>query len=125
MSITETVKIELNYGVTGKFRCEIPSERLIWYHQAPAPIEDVLQKTQQVLKNPLELPPLDLAVVPGDKITITVDYQVPAVSEIINSVWEFLSDCGIEAADVTVLQTQSGDPELHQKLQAAVSKELR
>ncbi|WP_339734192.1 lactate racemase domain-containing protein [uncultured Gimesia sp.] len=125
MSITETVKIELNYGFTGKFRCEIPSERLICYHQAPAPLENVLQSTEQVLNNPLELPPLDLAVVPGDKLTITVDFQVPAASEIINAVWEFLSDCGIEAGDVTILQTQSGDPELNQKLKDAISKELQ
>lgn len=125
MSPTETVKIELNYGFTGEFRCEIPSERLIWFHQAPAPVENVFQATQQVLTNPLELPPLDLAVVPGDKITITIDFQVPAVTEIINSVWEFLTDCGIEAGDVTILQTQSGDPDLHQRLKDAISKELQ
>ncbi len=125
MSITETVKVELNYGYTGEFQCEIPAERLIWYQQAPAPLEDVPLKTQQVLNNPLELPPLDLALIPGDKITIIVDHETPVVDEIINSVWDFFSDCGIEATDVTILQAQSGTLDLQQKLMNIVNPELK
>ncbi|QDU07307.1 lactate racemase domain-containing protein [Gimesia aquarii] len=125
MSITETVKVELNYGYTREFQCEIPTERLIWYQQAPPPLEDVPLKTQHVLNNPLELPPLDLAVIPGDKITIVVDRETPVVDEIINSVWDFFSDCGIEAADVTILQAQSGSLNLQQKLMDSVNPELK
>ena len=75
MSLTDTVKIELKYGQTGDFQCEIPSERVICYHQSPEPLSDVKQKMQQALNSPLELPPLNLAIVPGDKITILVDPQ--------------------------------------------------
>tara|TARA_R110002095_G_scaffold153014_2_gene133046 strand:- start:1287 stop:2528 length:1242 start_codon:yes stop_codon:yes gene_type:complete len=125
VSISETVKVKLNYGSTGEFRCEIPTERVIWYHQAPAPLEDVLLKTQQALNSPLELPPLNLAIVPGDKITVIVDYQTPAVCEIINSLWSSFSSCGIEAGDVTILQSPAAQPELQQKLKAAVVPELQ
>jgi nickel-dependent lactate racemase len=123
--MTETVNIELNYGFNGTFQCEIPSERLIHYHQAPAGIDDVAARMKQVLNSPLELPPLDLAVVPGDKITIAVDYQAPAAAEIINSVWDYFSDCGIEAGDVTILQTSSESSMLQEKLKAAVNSELQ
>ena len=125
MSISETVKVKLNYGSTGEFRCEIPTERVIWYHQAPAALEDVLLKTQQALNNPLELPPLNLAIVPGDKITVIVDYQTPAVSEIINSLWSYFSSCGIEAGDVTILQSPTAQSDLQQKLKDAVAPELQ
>ncbi len=125
MSISETVKVKLNYGYTGEFHCEIPTERLIWQHQAPAPLENVALKTQQVLNSPLELPPLDLAVVPGDKITIVVDHQTPAVDEIINSLWSYFTDCGIEAGDVTILQSQSTPSEFVPKLKDAVATELQ
>lgn len=125
MSILETVKVKLNYGYTGEFHCEIPKENLVWYHRAPASLENVLLKTQQVLSSPLELPPLDLAVIPGDKITIVVDHRVPAVDEIINAVWNFFSDCGIEANDVTVLQTQFVSQEFQDQLKSAVHEELQ
>ncbi|MFH1302852.1 MAG: lactate racemase domain-containing protein [Planctomycetota bacterium] len=125
MSISETVKVKLNYGYTGEFQCEIPAERLIWYHRAPAPLENVLLKTQQALNNPLELPPLNLAIVPGDKITVIVDDQTPAVSEILNSLWNYFSGCGIEAGDVTILQSPSAQSDLQQKLKDAVAPELQ
>lgn len=125
MSLTDTVKIELKYGQTGEFQCEIPSERLICYHQSPAPLADVTQKMQQALNSPLELPPLNLAIVPGDKITILVDPQVPAAGEIINAVWAYLSGCGISAGDLTILQTAT-DPESDiPKLRDSVTGELQ
>ncbi|MCA9004424.1 MAG: DUF2088 domain-containing protein [Planctomycetaceae bacterium] len=123
--MTETVKIELKYGFDGSFQCEIDSERLIHYHQAPDSIENVAARMQQVLNAPLELPPLDLAIVPGDKITIAVDYQAPAAAEIINAVWDYFNECGIEAGDVTILQTPSESSELQEKLKAAVNSELQ
>ncbi len=123
--MTETVKIELNYGFDGTFQCEIPSERLVHYHQSPVGIDDVASRMQQVLNSPLELPPLDLAVVPGDKITIPVDYQAPAAAEIINAVWDYFNECGIEAGDVTILQTRSETSDLQEKLKAAVTPELQ
>lgn len=123
--MTETVKIELKYGFDGTFQSEIDSDRLIHYHQAPDGIENVAARMQQVLNAPLELPPLDLAIVPGDKITIAVDYQAPAAAEIINSVWDYFIECGIEAGDVTILQTRSESSVLQEKLKAAVNSELQ
>ena len=125
MSTSESVKVKLNYGYSGEFHCEIPTERLICYHQAPEPLEDVLLATQQVLNSPLELPPLDLAVVPGDKITIVVDHQTPAVATIINALWIYLSDCGIEAGDLAILQSQSTPPDVQQKLKESIAAELQ
>lgn len=125
MSIPDTVKIEMKYGLNGEFQCEIPTERLISYHQSPAPLESISRATTEALKNPLELPPLNLAVVPGDKLTIAIDFQVPTVSEIINAVWDYVSQCGIDASDVTILQTQSNNAELQETLRQAVAQELQ
>jgi len=125
VSTLESVQVKLNYGYNGEFCCEIPAERVICYHQAPAPLEDILQATQQILNSPLELPPLDLAVVPGDKITIVVDHQTPSVAEIMRALWEYFSDCGIEAGDLTILQSQSTPSDVQQKLKDAVATELR
>ncbi|MFK7778421.1 MAG: lactate racemase domain-containing protein [Gimesia sp.] len=125
MSILESVLVKLNYGTTGEFSCEIPTERIICYHKAPAPLEDVLQATKQALNSPLELPPLDLAVVPGDKITIIVDYEAPSVAKIIQSLWDYFSDCGIEGSDVTILLSQSTPADVQQKLKEDVPVELQ
>lgn len=125
MSLTDTVKIELKYGQTGDFQCEIPSERVICYHQSPEPLSDVKQKMQQALNSPLELPPLNLAIVPGDKITILVDPQAPEAWAIIDAVWAYLLKCGISIEDLTILQaaidSEGGAPDL----QNSVSDELQ
>lgn len=125
MSLEDTVKIELKYGQTGEFHTEIPSERLICYHQPPEPLADVTQKMQQALNSPLELPPLNLAIVPGDKITIVVDPQVPVAGEIINAVWAYLSECGIAASDLTILQAALEPASSTPRLQDAVTEELQ
>jgi len=127
VSLEDTVKIELKYGQTGEFQCEIPSERLICYHRPPEPLADIAQKMQQTLNSPLELPPLNLAIVPGDKITILVDPQVPVAGEIINAVWSYLSECGIAAGDLTILQAatdpESGTPQLQDSVIAELQQQ--
>lgn len=125
VSISETVNVKLNYGYTGEFHCEIPTEKLVCYHQAPASLENVSNEIQRVLSSPLELPPLDLAVIPGDKITIVIDHRTPVAAEIINSLWNFFSNCGIKGADVTLLQTQSTSQDHQQTLMSAVNPELQ
>ena len=125
MSLTDTVKIELKYGQTGDFQCEIPSERVICYHQSPEPLSDVKQKMQQALNSPLELPPLNLAIVPGDKITILVDPQAPEAGVIIDAVWAYLLKCGISIEDLTILQAAVDSEGGASELQNSVSDELQ
>ena len=125
MSLTDTVKVELKYGHTGEFQCEIPAERLIYYHRPPAALADVSQKMQQALNSPLELPPLNLAIVPGDKVTILVDPFSPVVGEIINAVWSYLTGCGIDAGDVTILQAAVDSSNRAPELKESVAEELQ
>lgn len=125
VSPSESVKVKLNYGQDGEFHCEIPEDRLICYHRAPESLEDILQATLQVLNNPLELPPLDLAIVPGDKITLVIDHQTPSIVEILNSLWNYFSDCGIEAKDVTILQSQSTPSDVQEQLKEKITSELQ
>jgi nickel-dependent lactate racemase len=59
--------------------------------------------TLNALAEPLDFPPLAAATVPGDRVAIAVDENVPCVGAVVRGAVEAFQRAGIEAADIFVV----------------------
>lgn len=100
-------RISLDYGSSARWEGAIPSERLLHVHQGPAPQLDPQGAIQEGLRQPLEFPALELALVPDDRIVVVLDRGIPSAAEIINAVWSSMVPAGIDPTHVTILQPAS------------------
>jgi nickel-dependent lactate racemase len=75
--------------------CEIPRGE---------PLIDVSKAAEAALEQPLDFPPLAKALVPGDKVAITLADAVPQAATIIARVVNLLLAADIRPNDVTVLE---------------------
>jgi nickel-dependent lactate racemase len=91
---------------------EVPEDRLVgeWHGPAGVAPGDVERLVLDALEQPRLYPPLRQAVVPGDRVVIALDPQVPQASAILRGVCGTLQGAGVEASAITVLATR--DPAL-------------
>ena len=64
---------------------------------------DVSAATAAALAQPLEFPPLAKAVVPGDRVVLALDHDVPCGQQIIAALCECLVFAGLNPSDLTLL----------------------
>ncbi len=96
--------ISLEYGTTGCWEGEIGGDRLLLHHSGPAPLRDVRGAIRESLASPIEFPALHQAVVPGDRIALVLDRNVPSSAEIVAEVCAVLLTAGLEPDHLHVLQ---------------------
>jgi hypothetical protein len=91
---------------------ELPEERLVaeWHGPAGVAAADVHRLVVEALENPRQYPPLRQAVVPGDRVVIALDIEVPEIRGVLAAVCETLQQAGVEAGAITVLAS-AGAPE--------------
>jgi hypothetical protein len=96
----------LSYGLNSTIEYEPPqSARLVrWEGPRDEPIRDVRTATAAALAQPLGFPPLGRAIVPGDKVVLALDGDVPRAAEIVAAAVEALVDGGVNASNITILQ---------------------
>ena len=99
-----TTSRSLSYGVKGRFALEVPAGALAGTHFAPESLDEVAAAAAAAIAEPLDYPALREAVVPGDRVVIALQSNLPAAAAIVASVWEVLSDRGVRAEDVLILQ---------------------
>jgi nickel-dependent lactate racemase len=99
--------ISLEYGTTGCWEGEIAGDRLLLHHAGPAPLRDVRAAIRESLESPIEFPALHQAVVPGDRIVLVLDRNVPSAAEIVAEVCAVLLTAGVEPDHVQILQPAS------------------
>ncbi len=105
--------MSLKYGSQGRFSLEIDSERVVASPPAPEPNPRFAEELEQALAHPLDFPPLEQAVIPGDRVTIALDRYTPESPAIIKAVWNVLSRRDVRPEDVLILQPAERDaPEL-------------
>lgn len=104
-----TQTIQLNYGQS-HWEQTFDSERVIEVCNAPASIEDISTEIQAALNSPLEYPPLEQAVVEGDKIILAFDPETPQCEILIKEIWDVLNRRGVQASDITLLQPTVTNP---------------
>lgn len=93
----------LNYGFTGRFQFQLEPGRVLAAHPAPTPLKQPRAQIAAALTQPLEYPPLDQCVIPGDRIVLVLERHVPCAVELIAEVWAALERRGVQPADVTIL----------------------
>jgi nickel-dependent lactate racemase len=86
---------------------EIPEERLIALWSGPPGVTgtDAERLVLEALENPHEYPPARQAVVPGDRVVIAFDPEVPEPRAALSAIVQVLQRAGVEAGSITVLLT--------------------
>ena len=92
-------------GIDQKLERDLPADRLIARCGVPAaePLGDVRLATRRALQQPLGFPPLAQAVVPGDRVVLALDRDVPEAGPILAELFDCLLERGLSAADITLL----------------------
>ncbi len=101
----------LHYGRSATLALEIPSHALL-ADTARVPglaLEDPAAAAFAALANPAGYPALSRAVVPGDRVVISVDPGVPQALSIVAGVVRTLIDAGVAAGDILVLSARAPD----------------
>jgi len=78
--------------------------RVAVFRPGPTPLQDVPTRIERTLNSPLEMPALELALVPDDRVLIALDRDTPAAPELIAGVWKCLARRDISPDHVTILQ---------------------
>jgi hypothetical protein len=78
---------------------EVPDDRLIgsWSGPEALPIEDARDRLRAVLEGPMGYPPLRQNVVPGDRVVIPIDPEVPDLPRVVAMIAEVLEEVGVES----------------------------
>jgi nickel-dependent lactate racemase len=98
----------LSYGLNSTIEYE-PSQsaRLVrWEGPRDEPVVDVRSATAAALAQPLGFPPLGRAIVPGDKVVLALDGDVPRAADLVAATVDALIEGGVNAGDITILQAE-------------------
>lgn len=99
--------IVLEYGSSGRWEMNLPGAQLLHSHTGPDPIPDSASAVKEGVRQPIEFPPLEQAMVPGDRVVIVLDRGVPSSAEVIAGIWPAFASAGIHPEDVLILQPAS------------------
>lgn len=97
----------LRYGDGQQFQIDLEASRLAGRNHPPESSADFGCIVRKQLAEPLDFPPLELAVVPDDRVVIALDRHTPGAAEIIAAVWSVFARRSIKPSDVTILQPAS------------------
>ena len=95
----------LCFGSHNTLELDFAPERMIaccGSPQSPS-LGDVEQAANVALAAPLGFPPLAQAVVPGDRVVLALDHDVPGSREIVAALFDCLVGRGLQPADITLL----------------------
>jgi nickel-dependent lactate racemase len=87
-------------------------------------VTDVRAATRAALKEPLQFPCLERAVVPGDRVVLAVDAAIPRGGEVLAEVLQTLLAARIELDSVTVLLSPNDRAETHESMQRIVQQQI-
>ena len=99
--------ISLEYGVEGCWEGEIEGDRLLVHHAGPMPLTDSPAAIRASLSSPIDFPPVKQAVVPGDRVVLALDRDVPSSAEIIAELCAMMIAGDILPENLLILQPAS------------------
>ena len=107
-----SMKRQLRYGASSTLQLDVPADALIAdCTDVPGTvIGDPAMAAMAALSRPMDFPPLCEAVVPGDRVVIAVDPDVPQAGQIVAGVVRALLETSVEASDITILQAERHVP---------------
>jgi len=110
VAVNHSKPIGLSYGEKNWFSCRIDSRRVVAIHSTPRSIRNLTDKLCSVLEHPLDFPPLEQAIVPGDRIVLVLDPQMPGATIVVAETWKILKRQDINPKDVVIIQPVSLNP---------------
>src|SRR5262245_9266146 len=99
-----TMSIDLKYGRTGSFTCDIEPKRVIAQHLGPGQCAGFTARVRKALATPLDFPSLVQVCVPGDRVVLALDRHTPCAAELIAEIWGMLEQRGVDPGAVQVVQ---------------------
>lgn len=96
--------VELQYGSHQQFDWALPPTCAARIHRGPTQDISLATAVRAALQQPLDLPPVHAAIVPGDRVVLAVEPNTPILAEVVAAVWEELAAAGVQATDVLILQ---------------------
>ncbi len=83
-------------------------------------LHDIAMEVVTALSNPIEFPPLDMALVPGDEIVVTIEPGIPALPELLMGIKRYLTSSFRVPSKVTILLSEN-EADLTATLAASVA----
>ncbi len=101
---------QLRYGKSSILDMEVAPHALVAdCTQVPGRvIDDLAAAVAAALVDPLGYPPLTRAVVPGDRVVVALDPDVPCAAELTAGIVHALFDAEVSADHITILQAPGG-----------------
>ncbi len=107
MAVRHAQSLSLRYGDDQCLQLHLSSSRIARRHRPPEAVADFADLLREQLAAPLDFPPLEMAVVPGDRIVIALERHTPAADQIIAGLWSEFQRRSIQPQNVTILQPAS------------------
>jgi nickel-dependent lactate racemase len=97
--------IEVPYGINSTLTLDLPAEAVIGARDSNRAqgVQDIRAATAAALAAPLRFPPLIESVLPGDRVTVAIDPDVPQAEVIVAAVVDCLRSAGVAARDIALL----------------------
>ncbi|HWE35974.1 MAG TPA: lactate racemase domain-containing protein [Isosphaeraceae bacterium] len=88
-----------------RLELEVPDDRLVGAWDGPGATDpaEVGPLVRAAIEHPRDYPPLRRAVVPGDRVVLAVDPEVPEVPTVLGAICEALFEAGVEPEGVRVI----------------------
>lgn len=118
---------KIRYGKTQVLSLDVPADALVadCTNTRNSPLDDPSAAVAAALSNPLDYPPLQQALVPGDRVVIALDTGTPQLGAVVAGVVQTLCSANIRAKDITVLGPHSDeDEDLREVVLAGLSPEV-
>jgi nickel-dependent lactate racemase len=106
----QTHPVDVRYGRECHLALAVDADRLVTRSEAPQRIETLEASIRNALATPLDFPPLQQAVIPGDRVVIALDFDTPAANTILAAIWDVLAEREVDPEDVLVLQPRGNGP---------------
>lgn len=108
------ITVRLQYGAEGELSwTAAPSTRLI-IESGPGQTLDVEVSARNSLAQPLEMPPLSAAIVPGDRVVVALERETRLLAAMLPVLWSTLEQAGVSPSDLTFLQPAALDAAIRQ-----------
>ena len=102
--------IRLNYGVEAPLRLAFDSDRFRSFHAGPPALTDAAAAIRAALRQPTDFPPLSALCVPGDRVTLVLDPDLPFAGLFLAEAVRILVGAGVSAQDITIVEPARSPP---------------
>jgi nickel-dependent lactate racemase len=117
--------LELHFGSTGIVHVAIDDSRMSLWRPGPSACADPAAAARTACESPLDSPPLERIVVPGDTVALVVDRHTPAAATLVAEVVRRLMSAGVEPGSITTLQPAAMDSHPLSDPRVALPEEIR